>query len=105
MISFSVSFVLLLCMVHFISFLLNAKHEKSLNVFTPILTQTSSYELYNNEHSFQKKSISHSQIVKSFSIKYGLDIKNMFSNDNDIKEETLLKENASVKYFSLIIAK
>ena len=101
MISFSVSFVLLLCMVHFISFLLNAKHEKSLNVFTPILTQTSSYELYNNEHSFQKKSISHSQIVKSFSIKYGLDIKNMFSNDNDIKEETLLKENASVKYFFL----
>mgnify|MGYP003436277705 CR=1 FL=1 len=53
MISFSVSFVLLLCMVHFISFLLNAKHEKSLNVFIPILTQTSSNELYNNEQSLE----------------------------------------------------
>ena len=101
MISFSVSFVLLLCMVHFISFLLNAKHEKSLNVFTPILTQTSSNELYNNEQSFQKQSIFHSQIAKSFSMKYGLDINNMFSNDNCIKAETLLRENASVKYFFL----
>lgn len=101
MISFSVSFVLLLCMVHFISFLLNAKHEKSLNVFIPILTQTSSNELYNNEQSFQKQSIFHSQIAKSFSMKYGLNINNMFLNDNDIKMETLFKENASVKYFFL----